>query len=402
MTKGGIKRTPHEFLVNILERALAVDLISSEDISILLKQEAHVQQNIDHWRPLVRAAENEPKKEWVVVTSSFLHGAAVSERVDEHVFGDYAQACDNCRSLNMVTGTSATKMKKCKVVEKKNSIGRGEGSGRSCCQLLSLSSAEDGTAIATDVMPDWDTLLGSGNGYLALRNKNLVPSDVPGVIECITLADGLVAQLGLSQNGLEGAGVTSLCSALLLTSPCCFKNICALYLSNNSIGDEGALVVAELISSRQLPIVKVGLNSNGITDIGATAIAGTLGKSTCNQESILEVLGLSHNLITSAGAVCVARAVSENTSLQRLFLNYNSEVNDEGGQALAAAAKGHPSLLRLGVAFCSLSSLSGRALMTALSSTESLERICVSGNCFGDVTESLMGEMKRFNFAEVK
>jgi hypothetical protein len=409
MAKDGVKRTPLQYLEDILERALGYELIMRDEIAHLLQQEANIQQNIDAWRPLVRQAENEPKREWVLTTLSFLHGAAVNERVDEVVCSNYSEACDRCRAMNISTGTSALKMKKCKVVEKKDSIGCGEGSGRSCLQLLAPQQEvgmpeEKGEGGGEGI--DWDDLLGHGNGYLPLRNKNVVAADVPGIIESIILAGGLVTQLGLSQNTLKGPGTVCLVSDLLQPTPdSCFQNISALYLSNNSIGDEGALVIAELIASRQLPIVKVGLNSNGITDVGARAIAKTLVTSATDNDdytSLIEVLGLSHNQITAAGASCIAQAVTKNCSIQRLFLNYNSEVGEVGGCALAAAAEGHPSLLRLGVAFCSLSSASGEALMKTLLATDRMERICVSGNCFDEATENLMEQMSRFNFAEVK
>lgn len=404
---------------NILSRALSHHLITAEDIAHLLEQVASqkttIQQSIDAWQPLVREAENEPKKEWVVATISFLNGVAVNERVDD-VVSSYAEACDRCRIRNKSTSTSTSKIKRCRVVEKKDSIGCGEGSGRSCLQLLdimhpplpSLSSSSLTQSETEQVTIDWEDLLGHGNGYLSLRNKNVAYVDVPGVVECITLAGGLVSQLGLSQNTLGGGGTVSLMKELLHPiTPSCFSNICALYLSNNNIEDKGAIAVADLIASRQLPIVKVGLNSNNITDVGACAIAKIL-KNNYNDidgiqsASIIEVLGLSHNEITTFGACCVADAVKANTSIQRLFLNYNSKVGEEGGLALAAAARNHPSLLRLGVAFCSLSSGSGKALLNTLATTESMERICVSGNCFDEATEKLMQQMGRFNFSEIK
>lgn len=400
MAKGGVKRTPLQYLAGILERAHACKLISREDIALLLEQEtieeASIQQNIDVWHPLVRAAENEPKKEWVVTTVSFLQGVAVNERVDAVVYSSYAEACVNCGTRNTATSTSASKMKRCQVVEKKDSIGCGEGHGRSCLQLLEISPPNPQSAI------DWNEILGHGNGYMPLRNKNLVANDVPGIIECIEMADGKVTQLGLSQNTLKGPGIVNLMTELHQPRPC-FTNLCALYLSNNSIGDEGSISVAELIATRLLPIVKVGLNSNNITDVGAKAIAKILINHDNQPLSMIEVLGLSHNQITTAGACCIADAVAKNSSIQRLFLNYNTEVGETGGLALAAAAQHHPSLLRLGVAFCSLSSHSGEALMKTLSTTESMERICVSGNCFDEATETRMEQMsKKFNFAEIK
>lgn len=415
--KGGVKRTPYEYLDDLMTRALGFDLVSQENAAHVLEQAESVQKNIDIWRPLVRTAENEPIKEWVVTTLAFSETQEVNERVDDDVFTSYSEACNKCRALNVTTGTSANKPKKCRVVEKKFSIACGAGKGRNCSQLLGIAPSavkvalppqpttkieqEEG-ALSGKVEDDmtWRELLGQGNGYLALRNKNIVAADVDGIMECVTLADGCVTQLGLSQNSLRAVGISSLVSELLQPVPC-FKNICALYLSNNSIGDDGALAVATFIDSGQLPIVKLGLNSNDITDIGVEAIASVLDDST-GRKSILEVVGLSHNLISAKGAALISSAVSNNSSLQRLFLNYNPLIGDTGGVALAEASRGHRSLLRLGVAFCSLESTSGEALMAAMSATHSMERICVSGNNFHQDIENRMHHESRFNFSEVK
>mmetsp|Transcript_17147 Transcript_17147/g.28664 ORF Transcript_17147/g.28664 Transcript_17147/m.28664 type:complete len:419 (+) Transcript_17147:80-1336(+) len=414
--KGGVKRTPYEYLDDILTRAQGLQLVTQENASHVLQQAEKIQENIDIWRPLVRKAENEPVKEWVVTALAFLATQEVNERIDDEVFTSYSEACDKCRTLNITTGTSANKPKKCRVVEKKDSIACGAGEGRTCFQLLGLSPSA--TEVVQPPQPPtkseqiernlagekedmrWGELLGEGNGYLALRNKNIVVADVAGIMACVTLAKGRVTQLGLSQNSLRSAGISCLMSELLQPVPC-FKNICALYLSNNSIGDDGALSVASFLRSGQLPIVKLGLNSNGITDVGAEAIASVIEDSN-DRKSILEVVGLSHNYITAKSAVIIASAVSHNSSLQRLFLNYNPLIGDTGGVALAEASQGHSSLLRVGVAFCSLESKSGEALMAAMSSTDSIERICVSGNNFHVDIENRMHLESRFNFSEVK
>lgn len=402
MVKGGEKRTPHQYLEDILSRALLLGLISKDEMARLLEDEAEsIQDSIDSWRPLVREAENEPKRDWVVTTTAFLCGKEVNERVDDVVFTVYSDACDWCRLMNATTVTSPTKSKKCRVVELKDSIAFGAGEGRSCFQLLEITPADRDSALtAGSSVIDWDGLLGHGNGYLSLRNKNVVAADVPGIISCVVLAEGLVTQLGLSQNSLKQAGAVALASELL-RPVACFQHISALFLSNNNIGDEGAIVVADLIVSRLLPLVKLGLNSNDITDVGAIAVAAALEDGE-GRPSIMEVLGLSHNHITSVGAARVAAAVKKNSSLQRLFLNYNPGIGDQGGVALAAAATRHPSLLRLGVASCALRDCSGEALLEAMCATDSLERICVGLNCFGEETEKRMEEISRFNFSEVK
>ena len=114
------------------------------------------------------------------------------------------------------------------------------------------------------------------------------------------------------------------------------------------------------------------------------------------------MIGLSHNSITSRGACSLADALARNSSMERLFLNYNPGIGNFGGCALAEATRNHPTLLRLGVAFCSLSRCSGEELLKTLDCTPHMERICVSGNNFDYVTEVRMKMMPKFNFAEIK
>ena len=337
----------------------------------------------------------------VIVKDTFVGDKVCKVRIDDEIFTSYWDALESCKEknaplINALISDSVSRGKKnvYKVCKLDESVPPGcERCGRSAAMLLNLPNV--------DVkLLNWQELL-DGGGYLALRNSDLCELDVdPGLRDICRAAEGRVLQLGLSTNRLGAIGAFALKDMILVESSSC-RNICGLYLSDNNIGNAGMVAIAQVVDSRVIPLVKLGLNSNAITDEGVRSLASVLR---CQGEScLLEVLGLSRNLITDEGAESLADMLSNNSSLKRLFLNYNPLVGDSGGKTIAEAARHHNSLQRLGVAFCGLESESGLLLMNLMSSNEeTIERICVSGNLFGESVEAQMRETPKFNFEPIK
>lgn len=90
-----------------------------------------------------------------------------------------------------------------------------------------------------------------------------------------------------------------------------------LHLGGNSLGDRGALILADLIASNNnLEILTCWDNS--IKDEGATAIARDLTNNTT-----LTCLDLSQNLIGDDGAIALAAALWTNNTLQQFDISEN-------------------------------------------------------------------------------
>jgi hypothetical protein len=360
----------------------------------------------------------------VITTDIFLEKSIVHERIDNNVYVGFAEACNVTRELNEAyfnhTITALKSKPRFKVFEIADTVPHGSRRGRTAEELLDIAAlpvdhlqkavelqeVEDSAAVIT--ADPWAVYL--SNGYLSLRSKDIAACDVPAILDICSQAEGRVTQLGLSDNRLLGDGTQLLTSGLLNTSYC--SSICCLFLSDNNIGDDGATAIAHLINSRALPLVKLGLNSNCITDVGVRALADALrstptaivseGCAAAEACCPLTVLGLSRNEISTEGAVYLADALSTNIALKRLFLNYNPSIGDKGGLAVSRAAQHHPTLERLGVAFCGLESASGLDLISVIDSSHTIERICVSGNKFCASTEIRMKEIPLFNFAAIK
>lgn len=359
----------------------------------------------------------------MITTDIYFGGKTFHERIDNMVYACFSEACNISRKLNEDHfGHVATALKpksRYKVYEINETIPVGSRRGRDADELLDISSipfhyasenssGDDSQAATASATDPWTKYL--SNGYLSLRGKDIVNCDVQAIVDICCRAEGRVTQLGLSDNRLREDGTLTLTIGLLNTHFC--RNICALFLSDNRIGDSGAAVIAGLLASRALPLIKLGLNSNCISDVGVRALAdalrpaGRVSNGCASHDDVkfcsLEVLGLSRNDITTDGAVYFAGALSVNVSLKRVFLNYNPYIGDAGGIAISRAAQAHPALERLGLAFCGLESAGGERLIDVAKSSRTIERVCVSGNKFCAETEFRMKEISLFNFASIK
>jgi hypothetical protein len=395
------KRKPHDFLVNLLERAKSHRLITSEEAFAVASQgDECIQSNIDIWCPLVFEAEKKPIQNWALAISVCSHSTEIFERINEEIFHSYFDATTACRQANKATFLK----RKCRVVEFSRTVPSASAMGRSAHDLFALSS--NGTI---DNFSDWIADKTNSGGYLALQGKGMLCGDVPGILSLCNLAEGAFTQLGLSRNSLDAHGAMSLAGGLLLPPPAqqdktfhFSRVLCALFLSSNNVGDAGAIAIADVLSSGLLPqLVKIGLNDNQISDIGATRLAETFD-SAMTPSTSLQVIGLSQNNISSQGALALAYALSHNTTLKRLFLNSNGSILNAGATALAEAFQDHPTLKRLGLSHCGLDSEAGMRLASSLRCNDTMERVCVGGNSFDSPTESAMMAMSRFNFREVQ
>lgn len=93
----------------------------------------------------------------------------------------------------------------------------------------------------------------------------------------------------------------------------------ALHLCDNSIPDEGAALLADmlLINPR---IEELDLSENSIKLLGCMALGGALGPKKCN----LRNLCLSRNGLTDRECAELTQAIENNTTLSHLDLSHNS------------------------------------------------------------------------------
>lgn len=148
---------------------------------------------------------------------------------------------------------------------------------------------------------------------------------------CAWLSTNLVSQplikLDVRYNDLGAQGMHALCKVLP-------KSLEYLYVEGNSIGDDGAMALAQVLQQDDCKLQSVFLGANQIRVDGAMALAKTL-----ETNKTLVKLYLEGNQIGPEGASSfsqVLETLNGDTGLKHLFVD-NNAIGKEGSQRLAAA-----------------------------------------------------------------
>ena len=104
----------------------------------------------------------------------------------------------------------------------------------------------------------------------------------------------------------------------------CSTNLQGLNLRNNDIGDEGTRIIANALTTNS-NLADLFLSHNNITARGCHSLAIILGSTTSN----LKILDLRKNSVGNEGALVLANALTTNRKLTYLGLHYN-EISAEG------------------------------------------------------------------------
>ena len=150
-----------------------------------------------------------------------------------------------------------------------------------------------------------------------------------------------------------------------------------LVAQNVSLGDEGAAALARALPSGYCVLTNLMLGRNGITDVGATALAEAMPRS-----ELLYLLNLANNEIGDDGAAAFARALRAGSDVYTLGLSWN-RVGDAGAIALAealAARRSAPSLELLALSGNRIGDAGGRALRDALDVHKTIGGVELTGN----------------------
>ena len=124
-----------------------------------------------------------------------------------------------------------------------------------------------------------------------------------------------------------------------------------LDLGSNSIGDTGAVYLAEALAEGDTAsgLVSLVLARNQISDAGAAGLGRVLApkeESTPRACTRLATLDLRDNYVGNVGAAALAGGLAANSSLLHLSLFHN-EVRERGGAALVEALAANTTLLSL-------------------------------------------------------
>ena len=176
-------------------------------------------------------------------------------------------------------------------------------------------SVNDLTVASSPLISDLITYLQPHTLSLWYNNITRVGDICHAVINTTT-----VKQLDISRNGL-----TSLEAPAVSDMMTCLEE---LYISNNDLGDDGAVILADGIKKNNT-LKSLEIGDNDIRDRGAIAIANSLTHNTT-----MKVLGINGNPISRDGAIAIAKAITNNKTLKKLYLSGDDTLDEESAMII--------------------------------------------------------------------
>lgn len=172
--------------------------------------------------------------------------------------------------------------------------------------------------------------------------------------------------LDLQKNEITSAGMPPLVLALDNNT-----KLHALYLHENRLLDKGIYQLAQTLTSNNQTLEVLGLNSIGLTDVGAEDLAVMLQKN-----HVLKRLQLQANEIGDRGILYLAEALTtHNTTLEHLELAENKFIADANLNFLLDMIKSNRSLKVLDLRLCGISDSGKAQLQEAAKANENLQLI---------------------------
>ena len=190
---------------------------------------------------------------------------------------------------------------------------------------------------------------------VVLKNCNLLKNSLD--VKSATMLAKIGAEKGIMLSGMTRDQSLAYFSgqnlrpadAILIASDLKFMAVVTtLFLSNNSIGDEGAKAIAEALKVNAV-LTSVDLQANSIRDDGAKAIAEAL-----KVNAVVTELWLGGNNIPDEGAKAIAEALKVNAVLTSLDLAgalFSGRIGDDGAKAIAEALKVNAVLTKLNLQY---------------------------------------------------
>lgn len=175
-----------------------------------------------------------------------------------------------------------------------------------------------------DVIPLFDAF--DGNTHVTSLNLriNRIGNEGCSALASAILDNVSLTFIDLSGNNIDCVGIEDLCKVIPYN-----KTLTQLNLADNKIGDIGATELAgSLVDNTSL--LHINLNGNFIGDEGATDLFKVLATTNRSLQSLL----LRLNGITDVGASALASALIENETLLSVDLGHNRIGNKGGGDLL--------------------------------------------------------------------
>lgn len=200
-------------------------------------------------------------------------------------------------------------------------------------------------------------------GVIKLNNRKLTDQDMPDIVRQ-AIQEKQCTYLDLQDNEFTWEGMSILVPALKEN-----PNLQTLYLHSNRLSDKGIYTLAELLTSNNHALKILGLNSTGLTDVGAEDLGVMLQKN-----STLTHLELEANDIGDRGMLYLAETLMKhNTTLEQLNLAKNKPITDSSVDLLVELIQQNRPLKVLNLSHCGITSSGKAKLQEAIESNKDLQ-----------------------------
>lgn len=184
---------------------------------------------------------------------------------------------------------------------------------------------------------------------LDLVNCGILDEGVGHLVKGGAFSHCSLRHLYLNSNGITEVGARSIATALSHNNK---EGLISLFLACNRLGDEGALIIAEVLRVNKR-LTRLSLASNHIGPVGVKAVADALSQSPLELLDLgfarsTTAVGAVGNRMTNEGAFILAKALCTNTTLKSLHVLHNS-IGRPGIQALTDSLKQNKTLTALNV-----------------------------------------------------
>ncbi|KAG7359873.1 leucine rich repeat LRR-containing protein [Nitzschia inconspicua] len=209
----------------------------------------------------------------------------------------------------------------------------------------------------------------------SIRRLYIVNANIGSTVDEVKYLAKLLAsndtlkEMYLSENNMGDQGVIQLAEGLLGN-----QTLQVLDLRSNGIGAEGAVAISAVLSQTR-SLKRLSIAMNDIRDVGASALAEGLN----HNGSVLEELDLSENDIGEVGACSLANMLLTNTRLCDLNLAFN-RVGSTGVAYFANALEHNDTLLRLSLRRNNIDNLGASMFASKLPTMRGLKELVMVNN----------------------
>ncbi|KAL0238188.1 hypothetical protein GEMRC1_012661 [Eukaryota sp. GEM-RC1] len=257
----------------------------------------------------------------------------------------------------------------------------------SVCPVQQVEEKElviDWNELSSKLKNCYDEMVRNEVSTIYLDNNSIGNEGAIAIAEALKV-NSSVSTINLYNNSIGPEGAIAIAESLKVNS-----SVSEIYLWDNSIGNEGAIAIAEALKVNS-SVSTINLQNNSIGPEGAIAIAEAL-----KVNSSVSTINLYNNSIGPEGAIAIAESLKVNSSVSEIYL-WDNSIGNEGAIAIAEALKVNSSVSTIYLGNNSIGNEGAIAIAEALKVNSSVSEIYLAANSIGNEGAIAIAEALKVN-----